>query len=147
VKIQRIFTEPDKNVFDMFEYETREVKIKSNACKVEVPIKWSYNASNIFGAKYMYKEEDSVKQVIHRIVNAWSDGGDDYSMFDTDEDRHAFYDEMCYMMLEQIAAPNSPQWFNTGINQYTLGSKSEHYYIDKNTDKVVKSDYEYERFR
>lgn len=145
MKIKRLFTEQGKNVFDMFEYEIREIKIKSHAREVEVPKKWSYNASNILGAKYMFKTETSIKEVIHRIVHAWTGGGAASGMFDTDEDQNAFYDEVCYMMLEQIAAPNSPQWFNTGINQYTLGGESDRYYVDTKTDTVKKSKHEYER--
>lgn len=145
MKINRKFTKEDKNVFHMFDYEMRPVKLKSAQKEFEAPSHWSYNASNIFGSKYLYKTETSVKQVIHRMVNAWADGGIKCGMFDTDEDAHAFYDEISYMMLSQAAAPNSPQFFNTGINQYTMGSESDHYYVDTESNKVVKSQYEYDR--
>ena len=42
--------------------------------------------------------------------------GETHNYFDSAEDAQAFYDELCYMMIHQIAAPNSPQWFNTGLN-------------------------------
>ncbi|MFM9735723.1 hypothetical protein, partial [Streptomyces niveiscabiei] len=60
--------------------------------------------------------ERSAKQVIHRLAGCWRHWGEKYGYFDTAEDAQAFYDELSYMLLHQMCAPNSPQWFNTGLN-------------------------------
>ena len=60
--------------------------------------------------------ERSVKQVVHRLAGCWRAWGDSQGYFDTEEAGQAFYDELAYMMLTQMGAPNSPQWFNTGLN-------------------------------
>ena len=60
--------------------------------------------------------ERSARQVIHRLAGCWRQWGEDHGYFDTGEDAQAFYDELCHMLLHQMAAPNSPQWFNTGLN-------------------------------
>ncbi len=56
------------------------------------------------------------EQVIHRLAGCWRHWGERHGYFDTSEDAQAFYDELSYMLLHQMAAPNSPQWFNTGLN-------------------------------
>src|SRR5439155_12155350 len=60
--------------------------------------------------------ERSVRQVVHRLAGCWKHWGETHHYFDSAEDAQAFYDELAYMMLHQMAAPNSPQWFNTGLN-------------------------------
>ena len=55
-------------------------------------------------------------QVFHRLAGCWTYWGWKGGYFDTEEDARAFYDEMCYMLAAQMAAPNSPQWFNTGLH-------------------------------
>jgi len=60
--------------------------------------------------------ERSVKQVVHRLAGCWRAWGEKHGYFDTAEDADAFYDELAYMLINQMAAPNSPQWFNTGLH-------------------------------
>ena len=60
--------------------------------------------------------ESSARQVIHRLAGCWRDWGERNGYFDTPEDAQAFYDELCHMLVHQMAAPNSPQWFNTGLS-------------------------------
>lgn len=60
--------------------------------------------------------ETSVRQIVHRLAGCWKHWGETHNYFNTPEDAQAFYDELAYMLLHQIAAPNSPQWFNTGLN-------------------------------
>ena len=57
-----------------------------------------------------------MRQVVNRLAGCWRHWGQHHGYFDTSEDGQAFYDELCSMMLRQMAAPNSPQWFNTGLN-------------------------------
>ena len=76
--------------------------------------------------------EKSAKQVIHRLAGCWRHWGEKHGYFDTAEDAQAFYDELAYMLLHQMCAPNSPQWFNTGLNwAYGItGPAQGHFYCD-----------------
>jgi ribonucleoside-diphosphate reductase alpha chain len=91
--------------------------------------------------------EHDCRQVFHRLAYTWMDWGRKNGYFDTPEDERAFYDETCYMLAHQMAAPNSPQWFNTGIFAvYGIdGPAQGHYYFDPADGKLKKSDSAYER--
>jgi ribonucleoside-diphosphate reductase alpha chain len=105
----------------------------------EIPRGWSQLATDIMVSKYFRKAgvplsdeqgnpqrdeqgniltgpEKSARQVIHRLAGCWRLWGQQHGYFDTPDDGQAFYDELCHMLLHQMAAPNSPQWFNTGLN-------------------------------
>ncbi|MDI9427817.1 MAG: adenosylcobalamin-dependent ribonucleoside-diphosphate reductase [Spirochaetota bacterium] len=144
---------------------------------VIVPSFWSSIASDILAQKYYRKagvpkdkalewtkfvpvsqtilsEEDMVddaehdaRQVFHRLAYTWCDWGQKAGYFDSEEDRQAFYDEICYMLAHQIAAPNSPQWFNTGLfSVYGIeGPAQGHYFIDPDSNEMAKSESAYER--
>jgi ribonucleoside-diphosphate reductase alpha chain len=73
--------------------------------------------------------------------------GQENGYFDTPEDERAFYDETCYMLAHQMAAPNSPQWFNTGLYAvYGINGPAQgHYYFDPADGKLKKSESAYER--
>jgi ribonucleoside-diphosphate reductase alpha chain len=60
--------------------------------------------------------ERSVRQVVDRLAGCWRDWGTKHDYFSSDEDAQAFYDELSFMLVNQMAAPNSPQWFNTGLS-------------------------------
>jgi ribonucleoside-diphosphate reductase alpha chain len=91
-------------------------------------------------------EHDS-RQVFHRLAFTWVDWGRKYGYFDSKEDEKAFYDETCYMLAHQFAAPNSPQWFNTGLYAvYGIdGPAQGHYYFDPEKNETVKSESAYKR--
>jgi ribonucleoside-diphosphate reductase alpha chain len=91
--------------------------------------------------------EHDARQVFHRLSFTWTDWGRRNGYFDTDEDAAAFYDETCYMLARQIGAPNSPQWFNTGLYAvYGIdGPPQGHYYFDPAEGRVKKSDSAYKR--
>src|SRR5881394_34953 len=76
--------------------------------------------------------EKSAKQVINRLAGCWRYWGEKHGYFDTAEDAQAFYDELAYMLVHQMCAPNSPQWFNTGLNfAYGItGPAQGHFYND-----------------
>ncbi|MDR2258568.1 MAG: ribonucleoside-diphosphate reductase, partial [Treponema sp.] len=76
--------------------------------------------------------EHDARQVFHRLAFTWTDWGRKNGYFDTEADERAFYDETCYMLARQMAAPNSPQWFNTGLYAvYGIdGPAQGHYYFD-----------------
>ncbi|MEM9165412.1 MAG: adenosylcobalamin-dependent ribonucleoside-diphosphate reductase [Planctomycetota bacterium] len=86
--------------------------------------------------------ERSAKQVIHRLAGCWRQWGERHGYFDSAEDAQAFYDELCYMMIHQMAAPNSPQWFNTGLHfAYGItGPAQGHYVADPKTGEVSLAD-------
>ncbi|MBL8764401.1 MAG: adenosylcobalamin-dependent ribonucleoside-diphosphate reductase [Phycisphaerae bacterium] len=83
--------------------------------------------------------EKSAAQVIHRLVGCWRHWGEKHGYFDSPADAQAFYDELIYMLVHQIAAPNSPQWFNTGLNwAYGISGPAQgHYIADPVTGQVT----------
>ncbi|EEX10712.1 B12-dependent ribonucleoside diphosphate reductase [Ruegeria lacuscaerulensis ITI-1157] len=90
--------------------------------------------------------ETSSKQVFDRLAGAWAYWGWKGGYFSTEEDARAYFDEMRYMLATQRAAPNSPQWFNTGLHwAYGIdGPAQGHYYVDYKTGKLTKSKSAYE---
>jgi ribonucleoside-diphosphate reductase alpha chain len=93
-----------------------------------------------------YGGETSARQVFDRLAGAWCYWGWKGGYFDTEEDAQAFYDELRFMVARQVASPNSPQWFNTGLHwAYGIDGPSQgHYYVDFETRKLVKSRSAYE---
>jgi ribonucleoside-diphosphate reductase alpha chain len=90
--------------------------------------------------------EVSAKQVFHRLAGTWAYWGWKGGYFDSESDARAFYDEMCHMLAAQKAAPNSPQWFNTGLHwAYGIDGPSQgHYYVDFQSGELVRSASAYE---
>ena len=90
--------------------------------------------------------ETSSKQVFDRLAGAWTYWGWKGGYFTTEEDARAYFDEMRYMLATQRAAPNSPQWFNTGLHwAYGIdGPAQGHHYVDHKTGKLTKSTSSYE---
>src|SRR5207302_1537284 len=134
MKISRKFTKAGQDPFASVEYERRTSRISNPDGSVvfemtdaEIPKQWSQLATDIMVSKYFRKAgvpqsdgssgaEKSAKQVIHRLAGCWRHWGETHGYFDTPEDAQAFEDELAYMLLHQMCAPNSPQWFNTGLN-------------------------------
>jgi len=90
--------------------------------------------------------ENSAKQVFHRLAGTWTYWGWKASYFSSEQDARTYYDEMVHMLATQMAAPNSPQWFNTGLYwAYGIDGPSQgHFYVDYQTGKMVKSTSSYE---
>src|SRR5215470_2476410 len=90
--------------------------------------------------------ETSSKQVFDRLAGTWTYWGWKGGYFDSDDDAQAFFDELRYMLAMQMVAPNSPQWFNTGLHwAYGIDGPSQgHFYVDYKTGKLVKSKSAYE---
>src|SRR5438270_562789 len=88
-----------------------------------------------------FTSEISARQVFDRLAGAWTYWGWKGGYFDSDEDASAFFDELRYMLAAQIAAPNSPQWFNTGLHwAYGIdGPGQGHFYVDHDTGKLTRS--------
>jgi ribonucleoside-diphosphate reductase alpha chain len=90
--------------------------------------------------------EDSAKQVFDRMAGTWTYWGWKGGYFDTEEDARAFFDEMRAMLCRQMAAPNSPQWFNTGLHwAYGIdGPAQGHYFVDFRSGELQASTSAYE---
>ncbi len=91
-------------------------------------------------------ETDS-RQVFHRLAGCWAYWGWKGGYFSSEQDARAFYDETCYMLAAQMAAPNSPQWFNTGLHWcYGIAGPAQgHHYVDPHTKVLERSTSAYER--
>ncbi|MCS6863478.1 MAG: hypothetical protein RMJ56_10695, partial [Gemmataceae bacterium] len=91
-------------------------------------------------------ETDS-RQVFHRLAGCWTYWGWKGGYFSSEADARAFYDETCYMLAMQMAAPNSPQWFNTGLHwAYGIeGPPQGHYFVNPLTQQLERSTSAYER--
>jgi ribonucleoside-diphosphate reductase alpha chain len=90
--------------------------------------------------------ETSAKQVFDRLAGAWAYWGWKGGYFSTEADAKSYFDEMRFMLARQMAAPNSPQWFNTGLHwAYGIDGPSQgHYYVDHETGVLTKSSSAYE---
>jgi ribonucleoside-diphosphate reductase alpha chain len=90
--------------------------------------------------------EKDARQVFDRMAGAWTYWGWKGGYFSSEEDAQTFHDELCYMLAMQMAAPNSPQWFNTGLHwAYGIDGPSQgHYYVDFETGELVRSASAYE---
>jgi ribonucleoside-diphosphate reductase alpha chain len=93
-----------------------------------------------------YKGETSAKQVFDRLAGAWTYWGWKGGNFSSEKDAKIYFDEMRYMLAVQMGAPNSPQWFNTGLHwAYGIdGPGQGHYYVDYTSGKLTKSESAYE---
>src|SRR5690242_7298098 len=165
LRFSRHFTKEGLSPFEMFEYDYRTSVIKNTTGEVvfqmddvEVPASWSQVATDILAQKYFRKamvpqpdgttgSEKSIKQVAHRMANCWKDWGMRYGYFASTKDAEIFYDEIVYTIVGQLAAPNSPQWFNTGLHtSYGITGKPQgHYFVDPVTEVLSKSTSAYER--
>ncbi|SMO90176.1 vitamin B12-dependent ribonucleotide reductase [Gracilimonas mengyeensis] len=89
-----------------------------------------------------YTHEIDSKQVFHRLAGCWTYWGWKHDYFDSEDDAKIFYSELAYMLATQMAAPNSPQWFNTGLHwAYGINGPAQgHYYVDGKSGKLKKSE-------
>jgi ribonucleoside-diphosphate reductase alpha chain len=91
--------------------------------------------------------ETDARQVFRRLAGCWTYWGWKAGYFSSERDARAFHDETCYMLVHQMAAPNSPQWFNTGLHwAYGIeGPPQGHYFVDPQTEQIKRSTSAYER--
>ena len=171
MRIERRFTRKGHSPYEGITFVKRSSEIKnpdgSTVFKlddIDVPEQWSQLAIDILAQKYFRKAgipqldatgtpligsdgkpvlggERDARQVFHRLAGCWMHWGKNHSYFNTDEDAQAYYDEMCHMLARQMAAPNSPQWFNTGLHfAYGLSGPAQgHYYVDPVSREMVKA--------
>jgi ribonucleoside-diphosphate reductase alpha chain len=129
LSIRRYFTTADTHPFDAIEWEVRDArighgdKVSFEQRGVEFPKSWSQNATNIVAQKYFRGQldtparESSVRQMIGRVAGTIAGWGRDGGYFATDEDAAAFEEELTHILLHQLAAFNSPVWFNVGFEE------------------------------
>ena len=93
-----------------------------------------------------YGEEVDGRQTFRRLAGTWTYWGWKHGYFASEEDARAYYDEMCFMLASQRASPNSPQWFNTGLNwAYGIeGPAQGHYFVNPETEELERSVNAYE---
>ena len=171
MKVNRRFTNAGQDVYSTVQWEKRTSRITNPDGTVvfemndaEIPSTWSQLATDIMVSKYFRKAgvpqvdsdgnplrdaagntvlgpEKSARQVIHRLAGCWRFWGESHGYFDSAEDAQAFYDELAYMMTHQMCAPNSPQWFNTGLHfAYGItGPAQGHFYCDPSSGELKKS--------
>src|SRR5271165_3417337 len=86
-------------------------------------------------------QEKDARQVFHRLAGCWTYWGWKGGYFSGEADARAFFDESCHMLAAQLAAPNSPQWFNTGLHwAYGIeGPPQGHYYVDPATGQMTQA--------
>ena len=176
LKINRKYTSPGDPYKDIV-WEKRSSKIANpdgsvvfEMNDVEIPSTWSQVATDIMVSKYFRKAgvpqvdengkellddngqknlgpETSSKQVFNRLAETWRHWGEKTGYFATEEDAQAFEDELKYMLATQMAAPNSPQWFNTGLNyKYDLTGKAQGFwFVDPATGELTPGEDSYSR--
>ena len=127
LSIRRYFTNPGVHPFDAVEWELRDArighgdKVSFEQRDVEFPKTWSQNATNIVAQKYFRGQlgsparERSVKQMIGRVASTIASWGRKSGYFSSDEDAETFEAELTHILLHQMAAFNSPVWFNVGF--------------------------------
>ena len=126
----RVFSQDGVDPFDEIEWEQRAAVIANERGEavfeqhdVEIPSFWSQQATNIVVSKYFRgqvgtpEREHSVKQLIGRVVDTITGWARDGGYFASDADRHAFSGDLKYLLVNQMAAFNSPVWFNCGFEK------------------------------
>lgn len=153
----------DLSVYDLFKWKKVDVILKNyktgeiitDMRDLEFPEHYSQNACDIIASKYFRKAgikdkeldyENSLKQVAHRMVSFWMEALIEEGLLER-EKSNIFYDEMVFGLINQMYAPNSPQWFNTGLKlAYDIaGEPQGNYYFDPDKNEVVESYDNYSR--
>ena len=176
LRIERRFTIEGRDPYEDLAWSRRESRIVNPDGSVvfemkdaEVPSAWSQVATDIIVSKYFRKarrtpdrrrhtdhrprrrprlgSEHSAKDVFDRLAETWRHWGEAYGYFDTAADAQVFEDELKYMLANQMAAPNSPQWFNTGLaHKYGItGTPQGFWYVDEETGDLASSPDAYSR--
>ncbi len=168
MKINRRFTVKGKSPYEGIPFSQRNSEIRNpdgslvfEARDIQVPGHWSQVAVDILAQKYFRKAgvpqvasdgkplndesgkpvlggESDARQVFHRLAGCWRHWGENHGYFDSGDDAQAFEDELSHMLAAQHAAPNSPQWFNTGLHfKYDISGPAQgHWFVDDQSQTV-----------
>jgi len=177
LRITRRFTRAGVDPLEGIEYDLRTSSVRNTDGSVryelenvEVPKDWSQVATDILAQKYFRKagvpelnddgsvkhdekgnpvlgREKSARQVVTRMARCWREWGEKHGYFASADDADAYEDETKFMLIHQMAAPNSPQWFNTGLQTVygITGHAQGHSYIDPETGEFKLSEDAYTR--
>jgi len=149
LSIRRRFTTPGVHPFDTVEWELRDAhighgdKVAFEQSDVEFPTTWSQNATNIVAQKYFRGQlgsparERSVKQMIGRVAGTIADWGRSRGYFAIAEDGDSFEAELTYVLLHQMAAFNSPVWFNVGFEESPQASACFILSVDDTMESIL----------
>jgi len=144
LSIRRRFSTPGVNPFDEVDWESRTAAVGGFVQEdVEFPATWSQNATNIVAQKYFRGQlgnparEHSVKQMIGRVAGTIAGWGRERGYFATDEDAQAFEDELTFILLHQMAAFNSPVWFNVGFEEHPQCSACFILSVDDSMESIL----------
>src|SRR3954454_18771983 len=147
--VRRLFTIPGRDPFDEIEWEIRDAHIPGKngpafeQKRVEFPKFWSQTATNIVAQKYFRgrmsspERESSVKQMIGRIVGTIGRWGREGGYFATEDEAQTFEDELKAILVNQLAAFNSPVWFNVGFEERPLCSACFILSIDDTMESIL----------
>ncbi|MCD4751362.1 MAG: vitamin B12-dependent ribonucleotide reductase [Thermoanaerobaculales bacterium] len=176
MKVTRRFTRSGIDPYEGKEFVPRTSEIRNPDGTVvfamedvKAPEDWSQVAVDVLVQKYFRKAgvpqvdgegkaildekgevvtgpETDARQLFHRLAGCWTHWGRENGYFDSEEDAQSFYDELCYMLANQMAAPNSPQWFNTGLHwaHGISGPAQGHWYADPKDGEVKQCQSAYE---
>lgn len=176
VQVGRVFTREGENPYDTVEWKVFQCRLTDDRTgavlfeqEVEAPAGWSQSAVDIVASKYFRKAgvpqhdaeghplldeegrpvlggERSVRQVVHRLAGCWAAWGRDAGYFDAEQEK-VFYEEVVWLLLHQYFAPNSPQWFNTGLYwAYGIDNTAQkRYFFDPTKGEVVETRSRYQR--
>jgi ribonucleoside-diphosphate reductase alpha chain len=138
---RRLFTKPGVSPYDEIEWELRLAQItdaKGNVIfeqkDVETPKDWSMTATNIVASKYLHgtvgtaDRESGVRALITRVAETIRDWGMSQGYFRTAEDGATFHDELAHILVRQLAAFNSPVWFNVGCDRIEPNSDAQNWH-------------------
>ncbi|MBT4857412.1 vitamin B12-dependent ribonucleotide reductase [Candidatus Uhrbacteria bacterium] len=131
VRFDRYYTKEGVHPYDAINWEMRTAKIsdaKGNVVfeqnNIETPTEWSQTATNVVAQKYFRGKigepdrEASMKQLISRVADTMSGWGRNDGYFQSAQDAQVFQEELTHILINQMAAFNSPVWFNVGVNPH-----------------------------
>src|SRR3954466_15953166 len=142
--VSRLFTRPGVHPFDAVEWELRTAAVGSfRQENVEFPKSWSQNVTNIVAQKYFRGQlesptrERSVKQMVARVAGTIADWGRERGYFASEEDGDTFEAELTHILLHQVAAFNSPVWFNVGFEESPQASACFILSVEDTMDSIL----------
>ncbi len=176
MKVERRFTTAGADPYAGIQFAARSTEMRNTDGSlvfamddVLAPESWSQVAVDVLVQKYFRKAgvpqigddgeplldadgnavtgpEHDARQVFHRLAGCWTHWGRTHDYFDGEEDAQAFHDELCFMLAKQMTAPNSPQWFNTGLHwAYDISGPAQgHHFCNPSTGELERSTNAYE---
>ncbi|GAA0456862.1 ribonucleoside-diphosphate reductase subunit alpha [Paractinoplanes deccanensis] len=151
LRVERVWTTEGVHPYDEVEWERRDVvmtnwrdgSVNFEQRGVEFPKDWSVNAANIVTTKYFRgavgtpQREQSLRELIDRVVSTYRKAGEDFGYFATKQDAEIFDHELTWMLLHQVFSFNSPVWFNVGTSSPQQVSACFILSVDDSMDSIL----------